>query len=168
MVSIRALRPTGSDLHGDGGAAVVQLWEACGLTRPWNDPHADLIRAVTSASAEVLIAHTNSPDNDPEEDTGTLGTVRIVGTVMVGQDGHRGWVYYLAVHPDHRHAGVGRALMAAAESWLIDRDLPKIQFMVREGNESVLAFYAALGYVDQHTRVLGRFFDPAVEALRGS
>lgn len=76
---------------------------------------------------------------------------------MVGNDGHRGWVYYLAVAPDHQRQGVGRALMQASEAWLVERDVPKLNLMVRRGNEAVLAFYEALGYVDGAVVVLGKF-----------
>jgi len=80
----------------------------------------------------------------------------IIGSVMVGHDGHRGWVYYLAVAPGARRAGIGRALMAAAEDWLLARGVPKIQLMVREDNAEAAAFYAALGYDVQPVMVMGR------------
>ena len=84
-------------------------------------------------------------------DGGTLA-----GSVMTGFDGHRGWVYYLAVSPAHRHKGLGRALMAGAEAWLRARGAPKIQLMVREENEA-LGFYEALGLERQKVVTLGRF-----------
>ena len=76
---------------------------------------------------------------------------------MVGVDGHRGWVYYLAVAPDHRRAGVGRTLMDAAEAWLRARGAPKLQLMVRAGNQEALGFYRALGLEPQDVVTLGRF-----------
>ena len=79
----------------------IRLWEACGLTRPWNDPSADLRRALDGPSSTVLGA---------VDAGGTL-----IGTAMVGHDGHRGWVYYVAVAPDRRGQGLGRALMEAAD-----------------------------------------------------
>lgn len=78
---------------------------------------------------------------------------------MVGGDGHRGWVYYLATHPDARGQGLGRQLMDAAEAWLRERGLPKIQFMVRRGNDGVIGFYEHLGYETQDVVVLGRRLD---------
>ena len=78
---------------------------------------------------------------------------------MVGGDGHRGWVYYLAVDPQRRGRGIGRLLMDAAETWLRERELPKIQFMVRGTNTAVLAFYDHLGYEPQDVVVLGRRLD---------
>lgn len=76
-----------------------------------------------------------------------------------GYDGHRGWVYYLAVRPDRQRAGVGRDLMRASERWLIDRDVPKINLMVRTTNVDVLAFYESLGYEDGEVVVLGKFLE---------
>lgn len=123
-------------------AAVVALWRECGLTRPWNDPDRDFVLAADGPASTVLVA-----DRDG----------RIAGSVMTGFDGHRGWVYYLAVAPDARRAGLGRMLMTAAEAWLRERGAPKVQLMVREGNDAALAFYAALGLEPQPVVTLGRF-----------
>ncbi|WP_232548409.1 GNAT family acetyltransferase [Propioniciclava soli] len=124
--------------------ATVALWGACNLTRPWNDAHADYARALAGPSSTVL---------------GVRDGEALVGTVMVGGDGHRGWVYYLAADPGRRGEGIGRALMAAAEGWLVAHDLPKVQFMVRTANTEVLTFYARLGYEEQDVVVLGRRLD---------
>ncbi|HWK34710.1 GNAT family acetyltransferase [Sphingomonas sp.] len=123
-------------------ASVVALWRACDLTRPWNDPDRDFALALDGASSTVLVA----------ERGGALA-----GSVMAGFDGHRGWVYYLAVAPDARRGGLGRDLMAAAERWLRGQGAPKLQLMVRAGNDSALAFYAALGLEVQPVVTLGRF-----------
>lgn len=125
--------------------AAVALWEECGLTRPWNDPRADLARAVAGPSSAVLAAFS---------DTGDL-----LGTAMVGHDGHRGWVYYLAVAPTARGAGLGRSLMTACEQWAQDRGIAKLMLMVRGSNTEVLGFYGALGYAVEDTRVLSRWLD---------
>lgn len=125
----------------DDGDAVVELWRACGLTRPWNDAAADFKRAVDDAAADILCL----------EKGGDL-----VATVMVGYDGHRGWVYYLGVAPDSRTQGIGRAIMEAAEIWLRERNAPKIQLMVREDNEQAIGFYEALGYEVQPVVTIGR------------
>lgn len=122
--------------------AVVTLWQAVELTRPWNDPRADFDRAVAGATSAVLVLR----------DGGTL-----LGTTMVGEDGHRGWVYYLAVAEAARGQGHGRALIAAAESWLRARGCPKLQLMVREGNDAAIGFYRALGLELQPVVTLGRF-----------
>ena len=121
--------------------AAVALWEECGLTRPWNDPWADLDRALAGPSSTVLAAVVDGG---------------LVGTAMVGHDGHRGWVYYLAVAPAAQGRGLGRELMAAAEEWVAERGIPKLMLMVRSTNPAVLGFYERLGYVVEDTAVLGR------------
>ena len=133
------------DLPDELRDAAVALWRDCGLTRPWNDPDADLNRALGAGNSTVLAAIDTSG--------------RLQGTVMVGHDGHRGWVYYLAVDPSARRQGLGRALMAAAESWVHARGVPTRQLMVRGTNTAVVDFYTSLGYADQHCVVLGKFFD---------
>lgn len=138
-------------LPSDHRAAAVELWRTCGLTRPWNDPDADLARAEDGPSSTVLAAVEDG---------------ELLGTVMVGHDGHRGWVYYLAVQPRCRGRGLGRALMAAAESWLDGEGVPKVQLMVRADNGAVIEFYERLGYADQQVVVLGRFLDEELQALR--
>lgn len=140
-------RPVIAPATHEDAAAVVALWQRCGLTRPWNDPHADHARALDAASSTVLVAR----DAD-----------RIVGSVMVGHDGHRGWLYYLAVAPDRRGQGIGRALFAAAEDWLRAAGAPKVQLMVRSDNEPALAFYTAIGLARQDVVVLGRFLTDSV------
>ena len=70
----------------------------------------------------------------------------LIGTVMTGHDGHRGWVYYLAVAASHQRRGIARALMAAAEAWCTAAGMPRLNLMVRAGNGPVLGFYARLGY----------------------
>lgn len=129
---------------GADAEAVVALWRACGLTRPWNDPRADFDRALAGPASTVLVTRAEGMP---------------VATVMVGHDGHRGWVYYLAVDPAARRAGHGRAMMAAAEGWLRARRIPKLQLMVREGNDAALAFYAAVGLERQAVVTLGRFLE---------
>lgn len=135
-------RPLIEAARAEDAAAVVALWRACGLTRPWNDPDADFALATGDTSSVVLVAR---------------GAEGVEGSVMVGFDGHRGWVYYLAVLPDRRGGGLGRALMAAAEDWLRARGAPKIQLMVREDNHAALGFYDSLGLERQGVVTLGRF-----------
>ncbi|MEO1168924.1 MAG: GNAT family acetyltransferase [Pseudomonadota bacterium] len=124
--------------------AVIGLWCDCALTRPWNDPVVDFDAAVATATSDILLLR----------EDGTL-----IATVMVGFDGHRGWVYYLAVHPDYRREGLGRRLMDAAEAWLRERGAPKIQLMVRSDNADVIAFYEAMGLERQDVVTLGRRLD---------
>lgn len=123
---------------------VVALWQACGLTRPWNDPAADIALARKESNATVLIGR----------DGGS-----IVATVLVGHDGHRGWVYYLAVDTDRRHKGYGRVMMDAAESWLRERGIEKLQLLVRADNTSVKDFYQSLGYSMQERVTYAKWLD---------
>lgn len=128
---------------------IIRLWDACGLTRPWNDPAADFDRAVAGPASAILLLKAGEA---------------IAASVMVGYDGHRGWIYYLAVAPDRRRQGLGRRMMAAAEDWLRAAGAPKIQLMVRDGNAVAIAFYEALGLERQPVVTLGRFLDAADRA----
>ena len=119
-------------------------WQACGLTRPWNDPAADIALARREANATVLI--------------GRDGGV-IVATAMVGHDGHRGWVYYVATDPGHRGKGLGRTIMQAAEDWLRQAGLAKLQLMVRRENAAAGAFYQSIGYAEAQTIVFAKWLD---------
>jgi len=122
-------------------AAVVALWQECGLTRPWNDPHADIARKLTEQAELFLV--------------GLVG-VELVATVMVGFDGHRGWVYYLAVSPGHRKQSYGRALMQEAERLLMERGCPKVNLLVRSSNAEIVEFYRKLRYVQDEVVSLGK------------
>jgi len=130
--------------------AVIALWGACGLTRPWNPPEADIALGWQGAASDILV---HRADGVP------------VASIMVGHDGHRAWVYYLATHPDHRRKGLGRAAMAAAEAWAIAKGVPKLHLMIRPGNEAVIAFYEALGYGDGNILVMQKWLDQDREAL---
>jgi ribosomal protein S18 acetylase RimI-like enzyme len=125
-------------------AAVIALWQACGLTRPWNDPAADIALARRGPNSTILIGRT---DND------------IVATVMVGHDGHRGWVYYVATDPDRRAKGFGRAIMDAAEDWLREAGIAKLQLLVRRENARAGAFYQSIGYAEAQTIVFAKWLD---------
>jgi ribosomal protein S18 acetylase RimI-like enzyme len=126
-------------------AAAIRLWHDSGLTRPWNDPEADLRRAANGESSCVLAA---IADDDS-----------LLATAMVGHDGHRGWVYYLAVDAAQRGRGLGRQLMEACEEWVRSRGIRKIQLMVRAANQVAVGFYEHLGYADSDVTVLGRRLD---------
>ncbi len=125
--------------------AVVALWTDCGLTRPWNDPADDIALCLSSSHGAVLVGEL------------PIAGGKIAATVMVGHDGHRGWVYYLAVGRAHERRGHGRAMMAAAERWLAERGVPKLQLMLRAENGAAAAFYRKLGYRDGGTRVFERW-----------
>lgn len=124
--------------------AIITLWERCELTRPWNDPHADLSRARKRENSDVLIGRNGKS---------------VVATVMVGHDGHRGWVYYVAVDPDRRKQGHGRAIVSAAESWLRERGIEKLQLMVRPDNTQAKAFYEMLNFEEQERIIYAKWLD---------
>ena len=120
-------------------ASAAELWSKVGLTRPWNDPAADFRRAIEGPTSTVL---------------GMKHEGELVGTVMVGHDGHRGWVYYLAVEPSLRHGSVASKLMTAAEEWLRNLGVVKVQLMVRIENEQAFGFFDKIGYEVNEVRVL--------------
>ena len=125
-------------------AAVIALWQRCGLTQPWNDPAADIALARKGPNAAMLVGRDGRG---------------IAASVLVGHDGHRGWVYYVAVDPDDRHKGYGRVIMDAAEDWLRVRGIEKLQLMVRPDNSEVQAFYQSLGYFEQERIVYAKWLD---------
>jgi hypothetical protein len=125
-------------------AEVIALWQRCGSTRPWNDPAADIALARKETNSTILLGR-----ND-----GTL-----VASVLVGHDGHRGWVYYVTSDPEHRFKGFGRAIMSAAEDWLRARGILKLQLMVRKDNTKVHAFYRSIGYYNQETVTFAKWLD---------
>jgi ribosomal protein S18 acetylase RimI-like enzyme len=130
-------------------AAVVALWQACGLVRPWNDPHKDIARKLTEQPELFLI--------------GTVlegGAQQLAATAMVGFDGHRGWVYYLAVAPGRQRLSIGRGMMARAEELLLARGCPKINLLVRSSNTGVIDFYKKLGYAQDEAVSLGKRLIP--------
>jgi ribosomal protein S18 acetylase RimI-like enzyme len=133
-MQIRPFAPADED-------AVIALWERCGLTRPWNDPRRDIRRKLAVRPDLFLV--------------GTLGD-NVVATAMAGYDGHRGWIYYLAVSPEHQRQGLGRAIMAEAERLLRAAGCPKINLQVRTMNQGVIAFYRRLGYALDEVVSLGR------------
>lgn len=125
--------------------AVVDLWRRCGLTRPWNDPYRDIERKLAVQPELFLVL----------ERDGALAA-----TAMAGYDGHRGWVYYVAVEPDLQGTGVGRTLMAEVERRLASLGCPKVNVQVRSGNEAVAAFYQRLGYREDAAAGLGKRLVP--------
>ena len=129
--------------------AAVALWETCGLTRPWNDPRADIARSL-GAQPELFLVAEREPAGDARDGAA------LVGTVMAGFDGHRGWMYYLATAPEVRGAGVGRALVSEVERRLAAIGCPKAQLMVRSENSAAVGFYTALGYETNDVLVLGK------------
>ena len=137
-LSIRAYRPGDRD-------AVVALWERCGLIVGYNDPDRDIALWRASPNAEIFVG----------EQSG-----RIVATVCIGHDGHRGYPYYVATDPDLQGRGMGRRMMRHAEAWLARFGVPKINVLVRDTNEKVRDFYRTIGYQETPRLVLGRWLTP--------
>lgn len=121
--------------------AVIALWRDCDLTRPWNDPARDIDRKLALADDLLLVSTVDD---------------RVVGTVMAGYEGHRGWINYLAVEPTERGAGHGRALMAVAELRLRELGCPKINLQVRATNPDAIAFYERIGFTVDDAVSLGK------------
>ncbi|SLN36991.1 GNAT family acetyltransferase [Oceanibacterium hippocampi] len=138
--------PAPRPFRDDDISAIVALWDAAALTRPWNDPQADIALCARNPSSALFVA---------AEPAG-----EIVATVMCGFDGHRGWIYYLAVAPRHRGTGLGRRMVAHAEQWLAGLGAPKVELMVRDGNDAARAFYERIGYAVETVFVMSRWLTP--------
>jgi len=124
---------------------LIALWNECGLTRPWNPPDRDIDFCLKSKHGAILVGELDG---------------KIAASVMVGHDGHRGWVYYVAADPKQQRAGLGRAVMAAAEAWLQKRGVPKVMLLIRPENKKVARFYKALGYqIEPRVLMSKRFAD---------
>jgi len=102
---------------------LIQLWQDCGLTRPWNDPDKDIARKVSYQPELFLVGEVEG---------------KVMASAMVGYDGHRGSVFYLAVGPQFQRMGYGAALMNEAESILTALGCPKLNILVRSTNTKVL------------------------------
>ena len=122
-------------------ARVIELWTFAGLVRAWNDPQKDIARKLKVQRELFLVAELESV---------------VVGVVMAGYDGHRGWINYLAVDIGQRRRGIGSALMRDAERRLRLLGCPKINLQVRAENSEVQAFYAALGFKNDPVASLGK------------
>lgn len=130
-------------------AGVTELWRSCNLVASYNDPSADFRFALVGPNSAVLVAETGSC---------------VCGSVMVGHDGHRGWLYYVASAPSQRGIGIGRAMIEAGERWLRDRNVPKVHLMVRETNVSVAKFYERLGYEEAPRIIMSKWLYPSDHA----
>lgn len=130
-------------------AAVVRLWKDCGLVVPWNDPYKDVQRKLKVQPEMFLVGCSDE---------------QVIATVMAGYDGHRGWINYLAVHPDHQRTGIGRRMMEEAENRLRAMGCPKINLQIRSSNVAVIEFYKAIGFKPDDVLSFGKRLDPDDEA----
>jgi ribosomal protein S18 acetylase RimI-like enzyme len=137
MIQIRPYRASDEE-------SVVSLWHRCGLVRPWNDPRKDIARKLQCQPELFLVGIVDG---------------QVVATVMAGYEGHRGWINYLAVQPERQSRGHGRALLEDAEERLRSAGCPKINLQIRRGNADVVAFYSALGYIEDDVISMGKRLD---------
>ena len=133
--SIRAYRAEDRD-------ALVALWDTCGLSTAYNDPDLDIGLALETETAEIFVGDLEG---------------RLCASVIVGHDGHRGWLYYLACEPELQGRGLGAALVRHCEDWLVARKVPKLQLMIRPSNLGAKAFYRKLGYEPNPCHVMQRW-----------
>ena len=129
-------------IEDDDIAGVTALWDRCGLLRPWNDPLSDIRFARETKDSEIFIG---------------LDDKALVATVMCGHDGHRGWLYYLAVEPDRQGERFGRAMVRHAEDRLRGLGVPKVELMIRKTNTGIVRFYGALGYETEPVVTMSRW-----------
>ena len=126
-------------------ACVVDLWQKCELTRPWNDPVKDIERKLADRNGAFWVVCQGS---------------LMIASVMIGYDGHRGTINYLAIAPVFQRSGIGAELMRRAEAFLIGIGCPKVSFCVRKDNHAVLVFYDGLGYAADDVHFLGKRLIP--------
>lgn len=131
----------------DDTERVVALWRDCGLVVPWNDPYRDIERKIAEQPELFLVGESDGA---------------VVASVMIGYDGHRGWMNYLAVDPSARGRGFGRILVGEAERMLTARGCPKLNLQVRGSNRPALGFYEAIGYTVDDSVSLGKRLIPDI------
>ena len=133
------------DFKPADAASVTELWLECGLTRWWNDPVKDIERKLTDRNGAFWVVCKDSA---------------VIASVMIGYDGHRGTINYLAIAPEFQRSGVGAELMCRAEAFLVGIGCPKVSFCVRKDNHAVLSFYDRLGYAADDVHFLGKRLIP--------
>jgi len=127
--------------------AVIELWQACALVVPWNDPVKDIARKLKVDADLFLVGESGG---------------EIVATVMGGYEGHRGWINYLAVSPQHQRKGYGRKIMEFVEQRIHLKGCPKINLQIRGSNKQAAAFYQAIGYDIEDAIGLGKRLEPDI------
>jgi hypothetical protein len=141
---IRPYRPADRD-------RVLALWAAVGLDRPPNQPEVDLANIARGGGATLFVADLPEP-----------AEVACAATIVAADDGHRGWIYYVAVAPGLQGRGLGTAMVRHAEAHLAARGVPKMLLLIRNHNAAVRAFYERLGYAAEPCLTMGRWLgDPA-------
>jgi len=120
---------------------LIKLWVECELVVPWNDPHLDIQRKLKIQPELFLVGFLEG---------------RLIASVMAGYEGHRGWVNYLAVHPEYQRRGIGRSMMERVEQLLLALGCPKINLQVRKTNQGVINFYQRIGFNDDNVTGMGK------------
>ncbi len=123
---------------------VIRLWQDCGLVVPHNDPHRDIACKLAMQPDWFLVGCVDQ---------------KLIASAMAGYDGHRGWIYYLAVHPEYQKKGYGRLILAEAENILKAAGCPKINLMVRTSNRKTIEFYRHIGFERSDVITLGKRLD---------
>ena len=130
-------------------ASLVALWDATGISIHYNDPAKDIPRMLATHNCQLYVGTEDG---------------RLIGSIFVGHEGHRGWIYKLAVATDRRGNGYAEALVRLAERWLVARGMPKCNLMIRDTNLKVRAFYERMGYAKADRTVMERWLtDDAVD-----
>ena len=129
------------EYNSDDAADLIGLWQECGLVVPWNNPLSDIARKMAD-SPELF--YSGKIDG------------RLVASCMAGYDGHRGWIYFLAVAKSQQRTGLAAKLVAHVEAKLIELGCPKVELMVRDTNHEVIAFYEAIGFRLDPVKVLSK------------
>jgi len=120
---------------------VIELWKICNLIVPKNDPKLEINSKINFQPYLFFVG---------------LLQKKLISTIMVGYEGHRGWINYLVVHPDYQRRGFGRQLMKYATNILSNMGCQKINIQVRESNRSVIQFYKKLGFTDDEVLSYGK------------
>jgi ribosomal protein S18 acetylase RimI-like enzyme len=139
QLDIRPYRP-------EEQSAVIAMWEACALLRAWNDPVSDIALCMNTPTSALFVAVAAAGN----------GIGGLWATIMCGSDGHRGWLYYLAVDPGRRRAGIARSMVRYAEDWLAGQGIRKVQLMIRPENDAVREVYERVGYEVEPRLVMSR------------
>ena len=121
--------------------ALVSLWDICKLTVPWNNPYEDIARKLKVQAELFFVGYMED---------------KLIGSIMAGYDGHRGYINYFAVHPDFQARGYGKQLMDNVEKGLRELGCPKINLQIREGDDKVFSYYQKLGFVEEKRIIMGK------------
>ena len=125
-------------------SSVIELWHRCDLVVPWNDPEKDIQTKLATQPELFLVG---------------LSKRKVLATAMGGYDGHRGWVYYLAVSPERQGQGLGRRMMIELQRRLKAMGCPKLNLQVRTRNAKVIQYYEHIGFEVDEVVSLGRRLD---------